>query len=180
MKLTDSMIKAFKPSNATQQYPDGEGLNLTIYANGKKRFIYRYRFASKASMYTIGEYPTVTLKQAREKRMELRKLLDNGINPSIQKKNEKKQLILSHNNTFKSIATKWHEDWQGDKTLKHREEVWKRLEKDIFPHLGNLPIQDITTPTILYVIKKIENVVRLNLLNVDFKTVIKSFVTLKH
>ena len=156
MKLTDSMIKAYKSSDKTQVYADGEGLVLHILSSGKKRFIYRYRFKGKASMYTIGDYPSITLKHAREKRMELRKLLDNGINPSIQKKNEREQIELSHENTFQKIASRWHSDWQDDKSLKHQKEVWKRLEVDVFPCIGHLPINDINTTLILNVIKKIE------------------------
>jgi integrase len=156
MKLTDSMIKALKPSDTTQQYADGGGLTLYAYPNGKKRFILRYRFANKASMHTIGDYPSTTLKQAREQRLVIRKLLDTGISPMIQKKQEETQTKLNASNTFKSVAQQWHSDWQGDKSPKHQREVWNRLESDLFPHLGNLPIQDITTPTILHVIKKIE------------------------
>jgi hypothetical protein len=96
MKLTDPIIKAAKPKEKPYKLSDGQGLTLLIQPNGSKWWRYRYRIAGKEKMLSIGTYPDVTLKKAREMRVTADDLLKQGIDPS-QHRQEQKQIaaILS-------------------------------------------------------------------------------------
>jgi integrase len=86
----------------------------------------------------------------------MRQILDKGIDPSLDR--QEKLLIkkAEHEDSFQAIATKWHETWKSDKSPQHQQAVWNRLEYDLFPFLGKNPINEITAPQILMVVKKIE------------------------
>ena len=86
MPLTDAYIKGIKPLDTPKKYFDGGGLYLFVQPTGSKRWKLTYRFEKKQNTLSFGEYPTVSLKEAREKREEAKKLLDKGINPSAHKK----------------------------------------------------------------------------------------------
>ncbi|MBD2779986.1 Arm DNA-binding domain-containing protein, partial [Xenorhabdus szentirmaii] len=81
MKLTDLVIKRAKAKEKAYTLADGNGLSLLIDTNGSKGWRYRYQFAGKTKMISLGVYPVVTLTEARAKRDEARKLVANGINP---------------------------------------------------------------------------------------------------
>jgi integrase len=104
----------------------------------------------------ISSYPEVSLKEARIKHEKLRSLLHHGIDPSMDRQERALNKLAEQDNSFKSIATLWFKSWKTNKTDQHQKAVWNRLENDLFPHLGKLPIADITAQKILMVIKKIE------------------------
>jgi integrase len=156
MKLTDSFIKAIKPSSGLKKYPDGNGLVLFAYPNGVLSWRYRYRFNGKEKMLSLGGYPQVRLKEARYKLHELKKQFETGADPSSLRKEQKQLQAMLSENSFQSIALKWHENWKSDKTPQHQKAVLNRLVNDLFPSFGSKPISDITAPQILMVVKKIE------------------------
>lgn len=162
MALTDSFIKknTAEAPLAKKSYPDGEGLALYHFPNGSKIWHYRYRYLGKAKMIAIDDeissYPEVSLKEARIKHEKLRSLLHHGIDPSMDRQERALNKLAEQDNSFKSIATLWFKSWKTNKTDQHQKAVWNRLENDLFPHLGKLPIADITAQKILMVIKKIE------------------------
>lgn len=84
--LTDTYIKSLKPAEKARKYADGGGLFLYIPTSGSKLWRMAYRFNKKSKLLSFGEYPTVTLKKAREKRDEAKKLLADGIDPAQHKK----------------------------------------------------------------------------------------------
>jgi len=156
VKLTDSFIKSIKPTQSTNSHSDGQGLVLLVKPSGLKVWRYRYRFLGTAKMLSLGNYPNVSLKDARKKHNELRQILQDGKDPSIVRQEKKLNQQLEMGNSFKSVAIKWHENWRIGKSPQHQMAVLKRLEDDLFPHLGLKPITEITAPQILMVIKKIE------------------------
>ena len=81
MPLTDTACKAAKPQAKPYKLSDGGGLVLLINANGSKWWRLRYKFDGKEQMLSVGTYPTISLKLARERRDELRKQVAQGINP---------------------------------------------------------------------------------------------------
>lgn len=82
MKLTDSIIKAAKPKDKPYALPDGHGLVLYVQPSGAKWWRYRYRYSGKANMLSMGVYPDVTLKAARNERTRIKELLAQGTDPS--------------------------------------------------------------------------------------------------
>ena len=157
IKLKSDLIKT--PTN-TKTYPDGNGLVLYHFPNGSKIWRYRYRYMGKANMISIdpkeSSYPKVSLKDARKIHEALQGLLAKGINPSTHRKEENLEKILKQENSFQSVAKKWHKEWSFNKSDKHSKEVWNRLNADVFPELGNKPITDISPPQITMTVKKIE------------------------
>jgi integrase len=157
MKLTDSFIKRIKPEDTVKNYPDGNGLVLFSYPNGALSWRYRYRFGGKAKMLSLGSYPYVTLKSARESHTEMRRLLDKDIDPSSQRKERERLKALISENSFKAIALKWHETWAVGKEPSHVKRILNRLEANVFKEIGHLPINAITAPILVAMVKKIES-----------------------
>lgn len=157
MKLTDPIIKAAKPKEKPYKLSDGQGLILLIQPNGSKWWRYRYRIAGKEKMLSIGTYPNVTLKKAREMRVTADDLLKQGIDPSQHRQEQKQIAAIAAENSFESVARHWWNHWKHARTERHADYVIRRLEADIFPVIGNKPIHSITAPTLLMAIKKIES-----------------------
>jgi hypothetical protein len=107
MALTDFLIRSTKASDKIQKLYDGGNLCLEIKPNNKRYWRYRYRINGKESIFTIGEYPTVTLADARTERDDAKKLVKQGRNPSIERKAKISQQISENADTFKTIAEEW-------------------------------------------------------------------------
>ena len=155
--LTDSLIKSLRGKPKQYAQNDGDGLSLLVLPNGTMSWRYRYRFAGKAKMLSLRGYPEVSLKQAREDRDELKKILQSGKDPSLFRKQASKEKIQALANTFAGVAEVWHERWRVDKTPDHAERVWRRLEMNIFPHVENVPISEITSKALKQIIQKMED-----------------------
>ena len=155
--LTDSLIKSLRGKPKQYAQNDGDGLSLLVLPNGTMSWRYRYRFAGKAKMLSLRGYPEVSLKQAREDRDELKKILQSGKDPSLFRKQASKEKIQALANTFAGVAEVWHERWKVDKTPDHAERVWRRLEMNIFPHVENVPISEITSKALKQIIQKMED-----------------------
>ena len=104
----------------------------------------------------MGVYPEVSLKEARDKHMLLRKMVSEGKDPGLEQKKQKAMAIVDNNNTFEAVARDWHEYKKDQWKPKYAVEILKRLENDIFPHLGPIPIKEIEPPLLLQVVRKIE------------------------
>ena len=154
--LTDSACKNAKPSEKARKISDEKGLYLEIMPNGSKYWRLKYRFASKEKRLAIGVYPEVSLKEAREKKDQARKLLSENIDPSSAKKEEKLKKYLNSETTFELVAREWHQKQVNAWTARHSEYVLRRLEADIFPKIGFKPINNIVAPELLLVLREIE------------------------
>ncbi|OTA21757.1 integrase [Xenorhabdus beddingii] len=143
MKLTDLMIKRAKPKEKAYTLADGNGLSLLIDTNGSKGWRYRYQFAGKTKMLSLGVYPVVTLTEARAKRDEARKLVVNGINPSEVRKAEKLSAANLIENTFENITREWYEKRKDRWSASYALEMMETFEKDVFPYIGKKPIAEI-------------------------------------
>lgn len=151
MVLTDTAVRNAIPDNKLKKLRDGTGLYLLVNSSGKY-WRYDYRYFGKRKTISYGVYPTVGLAAARKKHLEAKTLLSDGIDP-MQSRKVRKQL---NENTFRAIASKWYEKWRSDKTDKHATEVWKRLESDVLPVLGDMPIDSIKAIDVRNCIKAIE------------------------
>ena len=107
MKLTNPVIKAAKPQEKDFTLSDGNCLSLLIRPNGAKLWRFRYRFNGKPCSLSLGAYPDVTLQEARLERDRLKKLIKQGINPSVQRQEDKFMAAKSLTNSFESVARDW-------------------------------------------------------------------------
>jgi len=157
MALTNSKVKQAKPTDKTYRLADEKGLYLEVHTNGSRYWRHKYRFNKKEKRMAYGVYPDVSLKDAREKRDNTRKLLSDGIDPSLAKKAQQVSQSEAHTNNFEAIAREWFATKMQDKSDSHKDRTLRALKRDLFPHLGTLPISDITPPMLLAVLRKIEN-----------------------
>lgn len=152
--LTDAQIRKIKPLEKKKRYSDEKGLYLEVTPAGGKFWRLKYRFNSRESTLTIGSYPEISLAQARRSRDEARIQLYQNIDPNAVKYQRLQQIDKS--TLFKSLALEWMED---RKTV-IKEATYLRdlsvFEKDLFPSLGNLPIDQIKGKDVLACAKKIE------------------------
>lgn len=144
MKLTDSIIKTAKPKEKDYSLADGHRLALLVKSSGAKWWWYRYRFNDTPRMLSIGVYPDVSLKEARNQHARLKKLLAQGIGPSENRKEEKQQAAIAAANSFESVVRLWWNHWKHDKTERHAGYMIRRMEADVFPVIGHKPVNEIT------------------------------------
>lgn len=152
MPLTDTAIRAAKASEKQQKLFDGSGLFLLVFPSGSKVWRFKYRFQGREKLISLGAYPAVGLKDARDKASEARKLLGGGKDPSA----ERQQSRLLHRNTFEIIAREWHEKQAPGWTVGHAANVLRRMETNIFPYIGAKPIGAITATELLALVRRIE------------------------
>ncbi len=156
MPLTDALIKNAKAKDTDSKLTDEKGMYLLIKKSGAKYFRLDYRFAGKRKTLALGVYPETSLKEAREKRDEARKLVRNNIDPLEEKKSQKLQLLANSNNSFKAVAAEWHEKLKSKWSEAHANRKWHFLEKDVFPVFGDTPIKNITAKELLALLDKIQ------------------------
>jgi integrase len=156
MALTDRQCREAKPREKDYKLTDGHGLYLHIMPNGSKYWRYKYRYLKKQRVMALGIYPEVSLAEAREKHRAAHKMVSENKDPSAEKQEEKRQLILNADNTFEAIAREWYEHKRGMWSDNHANTVMRRLEQDLFPVIGRKPIRDITSQMMLDVIRRIE------------------------
>jgi len=156
MLLNDVKIRNAKPKDKPQKLTDGDGMYLYVHPNGGKYWRFQYRFAGKQKVLALGVYPEVSLADARERRIQARKALAAGNDPSQIKQEAKRLTIFNHDNTFEAVAREWHEGRLAKWQPEHAKKILKRMEANIFPKLGNRPIADITPLEFLTVLRGIE------------------------
>ena len=155
--LTDPKCRnATSEGKAIRKLSDGGGLYLWVYEDGRKYWRLRYWLGGKEKSLSLGVYPDVGLKAARTKREAERKHLDNKLDPSAERKADKRRTKLSLENSFEAVAEEWHAKQVHTWVASHALDVKRRLEKNIYPHLGRRPIAGIEAPELLATVRKIE------------------------
>lgn len=152
MPLTDTAIRAAKPTEKQQKLFDGSGLFLLLFPNGSKVWRYKYHFQGREKLISLGAYPDVSLKDAREKASESRKLLGSGKDPSAERQYSK----LQHKNTFEIVAREWHKKQAPAWSETYASINLYYLENDVFPHIGSKPVGSIVAMELLSLLRKIE------------------------
>ncbi len=156
MPLTDVICRNAKPRAKAYKLSDGKGLYLEVMPHGSRLWRMKYRYAGKEKRLALGIYDEVSLKEAREKCDAARKQLSDGIDPSFAKQEQKRAILLNAENTFEAVAREWHQHNLEKWSENHANTVMRRLEADIFPKIGKLPIKDITASILLPSIRAIE------------------------
>ncbi|UXY10072.1 tyrosine-type recombinase/integrase [Kosakonia sp. ML.JS2a] len=156
MPLNDMQIRRAKPEAKAYTLGDGLGLSLLIEPNGSKSWRFRYRFAGKPKMISLGVYPTITLADARSRRDEARKLVAEGKNPSEVRKEQKIALQTESESAFEKIATEWHQMKSSKWSAGYASDIMEAFQNDIFPYVGTRPVGEIKPLELLNVLRKIE------------------------
>lgn len=149
-------IRRAKPEAKAYTLGDGQGLSLLIEPNGSKSWRFRYRYAGKPKMISLGVYPTITLADARSRRDDARKLVAEGKNPSEVRKEQKIALQTESESAFKKIATEWHQMKSAKWSAGYASDIMEAFQNDIFPYVGTRPIGEIKPLELLNVLRKIE------------------------
>jgi len=157
MALTDLEVKRVKPTDKPQKLADGGGLYLLLHTNGAKYWRLDYRFAGKRKTLALGVYPDVSLSEVRERREQARKLLANGVDPGDMKKAQKAAVVALAENSFELVAREWFSKHAPNWKENHSSKIIARLEKDVFPWIGAMPIAEINAPALLAAIRRIES-----------------------
>lgn len=162
MALTNIAILNAKPAEKPYKIYDTDGLFMQVTPTGGKWWRFKYRFEDKEKLISLGTYPEVSLKQARDKRDDARKLIANDqIDPSEKRQKIKADKKLNSANSFELVAREWWSIHMKNKAETHKEKVIRRFELYLFPWIGKVPIADITAPQLLQVVKRIENLNKL-------------------
>jgi integrase len=150
--LNDTRVRTAKPADRPIKLSDSGGLYLLIKPNGSKLWRLAYRFAGKQKSLAFGVYPEVTLKHAREKRDEAKRLLADNVDPSMQHRLEKLKAASTFRAVAEEVLVKLEREGRADVTL-----AKKRWLLDFaYPAIGERPIADITALEVLAVLRKVE------------------------
>ena len=159
--LTDTKIKASKPSEKPYKLADGEGLYLYVTPTGARLWRFKYRYAGKEKLAAFGGYQPgssnhVSLSEARSRLTEAKRQLRDGIDPSAAKQAEKAARIDREAGSFEVVAREWHAKQAERWAAGHAERVMGRLEDYVFPRIGGEQIRGLTGPQVLDVLQRIE------------------------
>jgi integrase len=157
MALTDTFVKQVKFSGkaAGDKYTDGGGMYLLVKAAGKY-WRMDYTFQEKRKTLALGVYPEVGLAKARKRRDAARELLADGVDPNAAKKEEKAVKLAASANTFEIVAREWLKKTANDRMTSTQAKVTTWLEKDVFPHIGKMPISTIGPRDVLAALRHME------------------------
>jgi len=161
MTLTVLKIKNLNPKIKAYKARDGGGLYLYVLPSGIKSWRYDYKLKNdegkyKNGTYVYGIYPDISLLEARELHLENKKLVSKGIDPNLVKKASKRKETQLQSNLFEQIALEWLNKKGQEVSNTTLNYIKKRLENDVYPEIGNIPITHLTSTDILSMLKKIE------------------------
>ncbi len=152
-KLTEVKIKNLKPTGKVERHADGGGLYLELSPAGNKLWRMKYRVDGKEKRLAFGIWPTVSLKEARDRRDEAKKQLRDSLDPGTEKKKAK---IEQNAPTFRDIALEYVEKQRDVWAASHTRTVEGRLKLDVYPAFGNRLIAEVTPQDVLAMLRKIE------------------------
>ncbi|MFA7441402.1 MAG: integrase arm-type DNA-binding domain-containing protein [Sphingomonadaceae bacterium] len=156
MKLSDAKVRKAASGEKDYKLPDGHGLYLLVTTRGTKLWRLKYRFARKEKLLALGSYPTISLLEAREQREAARKMLREGVDPSVEKKRRVLTAQVAAASDFETLARQWFDLQKSRWVPVHAADVINSLERDVFPSIGGLPVAAIDPPIVLETLRAIE------------------------
>jgi integrase len=156
MALTNADVKAAKATDRNYKLADSRGLFLFVATSGSKTWRFKYYHGRKERSMTIGRYPDVGLADARELHEDARRLLRSGKDPAREGQRQKQALIAAVEATFKKIGEIWLEEQTPGWSPANAKRVRHRLENDIYPVFGSVPIHEIDGALVLRALRTIE------------------------
>lgn len=151
--LNDTKLKKLKPMDKPYRIADQGGLCIEVRSTGTKLWRVRYRFAGKASMISLGEYPIIGLADARQKQEEIKTLLANNIDPAAHRQQQKLDLNNIDKNSFAIIASEYAAERLREKSQAYIDAFHRSMEKDVFHIIGHKNIKDVTSADVLKIMQ---------------------------
>lgn len=155
--LSDVKVRNAKAKGKDYKLTDGGGLYLLVSSTGGKLWRFKYAYGGKEKLLAIGKYPTVTLSEARQRRDDAKRLLDTGVDPSVNRKALKAARNEAAANSFEVLAREFHINKRDKWAEEHAKTIMTRMEKDIFPWIGNKPITSVTADDIKGVVDRVKS-----------------------
>lgn len=155
--LSDLLIKRTPPGVKASRLYDGRGLYLEVTPKGGRWWRLKYRFEGKEKLLSMGTYPDTSLRMARDKRDQARRQLASGVDPSAARKAAKIERITAAGSSMEAVAREFHETKSSEWSGPHARRWLERLQKDVFPYVGTLPLADVTAPKLLEVLRRVES-----------------------
>ncbi|EHO6845507.1 tyrosine-type recombinase/integrase [Salmonella enterica] len=156
--LTNTEVLRTKALEKDLTLHDGDGLFLIVKTSGKKLWRFRYqRPATKQrTMIGLGAFPALSLADARGLRADYLALLANGIDPQVQAEVVEEQQQIALDSIFSTVATNWFQLKSKSVTSDYANDIWRSLEKDVFPAIGETPVQQIKARTLVEALEPIK------------------------
>jgi hypothetical protein len=155
--LTNAKIVNTKPAGKPVKLTDAEGLYLDVRPSGARIWRYRYRLGGKEQLFTVGQYPDFSLKDARAARDDAAKLVRSGIHPIADRERIEAEKRAQAANTFEAVAREWLAQNQPCWSTYYASQVRRFLEAAVFPDIGTRPIRDVNAPQLLQIIRRVES-----------------------
>ena len=159
MKLTDTALRALKPTGKVQKLSDGGGLYLHVTPTGSRLWRMAYRFAGKQKLLSFGAYPAISLRDARKLREEAKEQLAKGIDPGAEKRQAKEAVLAQkreERDTFEFVAREWFAKYEPTLSAQHAQKLRRYLENTLFPVLGGKPVTQLEPSDFLQVVQPSE------------------------
>lgn len=155
--LTPTQLQTAKPKEKEYNLYDGQGLLLRIKPNGSRLWIFNYQhpFSRKRKNIGLGQYPALSLADARRQRDAYLTLLARSIDPKEYRDKQHQEQKATIQNTFEAVAQRWFEVHKTKVKEGTADKIWRSLENDVFPRIGKLPISSITAPKAIEVIHQV-------------------------
>ncbi|MCL1515178.1 phage integrase central domain-containing protein [Parasaccharibacter sp. TMW2.1890] len=154
--LTNTEIRNAKGKEKPYKMADSQGLYLLVRPNGSKHWHLKYRIGGKERKLSFGAYPEVSLSEARQAKEAARTELRAGIDPGLTQK-QKKASAANDEGAFRRVAERWIEHTAPTwRSVKHHSDVVSSLERYVYPAIGNVPLNEITSPMVLALLKRVE------------------------
>lgn len=156
--LSVKEIDAAKPKQSDYVLYDGDGLELLVKSNGSKLWSFRYirPLTKKRAKKSLGAYPAVSLAEARSYRLEARTLLAKQIDPQDHHKEQVRNTLEAKTNTFQLVAERWWEVKKSTVTEDYGNDIWRSLERDVFPAIGDISVTDIKAHILVKAIQPVQ------------------------
>lgn len=155
--LTNTEIKQAKPKEKVYVLSDGGGLQFRVKPNGSKLWQLRYTnpFTKKPSLMGFGSYPAVSLAEARKLRQSAKELLAKGLSPKDERDTQQRLSDKANKNTFEHIASQWFKIKKTQVSADYAINTWRSIELHLFPELGKAPLNKLTAPKVIDVIRPV-------------------------
>ncbi len=155
--LTEMQVRNAKPKPTVYRLFDGGGLFLQVSPSGSRIWRLKFRQSNgKENLITFGPYPELSLQDAREKRLETRRLMLEGVDPNKHRADSKRLVAERAANTFEKVAREWYANKVPTWSERTAKNMIQRLEADIFPEIGARPIGELKHRDIIDTLRKIE------------------------
>jgi integrase len=150
--LTNAVISGAKPREKPFKLSDGGGLYLLVNPSGSRWWRFKFRVHGRENLLSLGIFPEVPLREARELRDEARRDLRKGIDPAAKRRTAR----MAGGETFKAIAQEWFDKFSPNWVQSYSSKVIRRLEICVFPWIGKMPISQIKAPDLLSCLRRVE------------------------